>query len=128
MSLGKYIINLVVCLFIPYILGLLLLLLVIPQYYFTLYPCMLLVFVGLGLPFYSALKTGQDNQRKFFSRFMGNTLFKLFLSLIIILLYVALIKEEVISFVTAYLVFYMVLSVFEVKSFTRITKVKSNAE
>jgi hypothetical protein len=126
MSQGKYIVSLITCLLVPYIVGFVCLLLALPQYYFTLYPCMLLLFVVLGLAFYPVLKTNSDNRHKFFSRFIANTLFKLFVSLIILLLYVALIKEQAISFVIVYFVFYVILSVFEIKLFSRMRKIEDN--
>ena len=128
MIFTKYIIKLITWLLIPYIAGLLLLLIVFPQYYFNAYPTLIIVFVFMALPFFNVLKiNGKGNQRKFFTLFIGNTFFKLFLSLTLIVLYALFIKTQLIAFILSYFIFYVILSVFEIKTFTQIIKRENNA-
>lgn len=127
MTLAKYIGSLIGCVLAVGIIAGLVLWFVLPQYYFGFYPFMGLIFIIMGLPFYNVLKNkGVAEQRKFANMFMANTFFKLFLSLIVILLYVYFIKVQTIAFVVVFFVFYMALSMFEIWTFARLPKKENN--
>ena len=126
MSFTKYITNLTLWLLIPCLIGLVVFLGFIPKFYFPLYPFIMLVFIGLGLPFYRVLKQHKtEKQYKFQTLIVANMFFKLLVSAILVILYIALVKTQTISFVISYCVFYVVLLVFEKQAFFLIAKTKN---
>lgn len=123
MSWSKYISALAFWITIPYIVGLLLLLAIFPQYYFITYPFVIIIFAGLGALFYKLLlQNSQMSQRSFYSRFMINMFAKIFISIILIVFYIVFIKQQIIAFVIVYVSFYMILSVFETITFIQLSK------
>ena len=126
MSLKKYILNLTLWLLIPYLIGLLVFFGFISKFYFPIYPFIILIFIGLGLPFYHILKQHKtEKQHKFQALIIANMFFKLLVSAILVILYILLIKTQTLSFVISYCVFYVVLLVFEKQAFFLIAKTKN---
>ena len=117
LKISKYILKISVYLLIPYLAGYIVLM-IFKEYWFPLYPYMIILFIAMGIPFFFALKkSGDANPRKFVNSFLISTFFKLLLSILLIILYVWAEKGGAIPFVIAYFVFYIILTICEIRMF-----------
>ena len=99
------------------ILGAALFLTVLEEYYLPVFPLMLAVFALVTLSFHTALsRTLEKKPGKFSYVFMGLSAAKLFLILILIVIYLLIRRETVISFLAGTFFLYVVFTFFEVKS------------
>jgi len=120
----RYILKIFTYLLIPYIVGFIILK-IFKEYWFPLYPYMIVLFMAMGIPVFFALKKLEDvNTRKFINSFLITAFFKLMLSILLIVLYVWFEEDSAIPFVITYFVFYIVLSICEI----RIFKLKSSGK
>ena len=117
LKISKYILQISVYLLIPYLAGYIVLM-IFKEYWFPLYPYMIILFIAMGIPFFFAIKkSGDANPRRFVNSFLITSFFKLMLSMLLIIVYVWFEKGSAIPFVITYFVFYIVLSVCEIKMF-----------
>ena len=96
---------------------------VIPQYYFPLYPYIAVFFFSLGtFTIFSMLNATKKDSRKYFNTFMIIKIIK-FLSIIIVTaLYALLIKENVSSFLFTFFAYYVIYTIFEAYVSTKLNK------
>lgn len=98
--------------------------------FFLLFPAMSNIWQGLSILFFFAVSAivhrfllkELDNPKKFVMRFMMTTTMKLLLYLSVILTFVLLNKSQAVAFVIAFLLFYIIFTVFEVRAFVRLNK------
>lgn len=98
--------------------------------FFLLFPTMSNIWQGMSILFFFAVSAivhrfllkEIDNPKKFVMRFMMTTTMKLLLYLSVILTFVLLNKSQAVAFVIAFLLFYIIFTVFEVLAFVRINK------
>ena len=115
MKIAKYSFQIFRYLLIPYVVGFILFR-IFPEYRFSLYPYMILFFMAMGVPFFFTLKKLTDsNQRRFVNSFLIATFIKLMLSVFCVILYVWFDKERAMPFVITFFVFYIILSVCEIR-------------
>lgn len=78
-------------------------------------PLLFLLFIIVSsVVHYFLLRSAAYSGRRFVSYFMAATFLKLFLYLIIIILYAFLIKENVVSFILTFFILYLLYTTFEV--------------
>jgi hypothetical protein len=86
-------------------------------------PLLFLLFITVTvLVHYLLLRSTNYSGSKFVSFFMAATFLKLFLYLIIIILYAFLIKKDVVSFILSFFILYMLYTSFEVVMILKQTK------
>lgn len=98
--------------------------------FFLLFPAMSNIWQGLSILFFFVVSAivhrfllkELDNPKKFVMRFMMTTTMKLLLYLSVILTFVLLNKSQAVAFVIAFLLFYIIFTVFEVRAFVRLNK------
>lgn len=91
------------------------------------WPFMILFFVLINYGmFYYMVKATQKRFSRFVNYFMIMTMAKLFLLLLIIILYALLNPAEVWSFVITFFIYYMVYTIFEVAYFLRYIEANKN--
>ena len=85
------------------------------EYYFTgfLFMPLLLFVITLGVHRYLIFASKADNM-KFTYRFMGATGLKMFVYLILIVIYLLLEREHAVPFLICFLILYVIYSLFEV--------------
>lgn len=105
------------------IIGALLFITVLKEYYLPVFPVMLAVFTLITLSFHLALSRILERKpEKFSYMFMGLSAGKLFLILILIIIYLLLRRETVISFLAGTFFLYVVFTFFEVKTLLRMVQ------
>ena len=118
----------VVYLLVPYIAGFILFK-IFPIYYFGLYPYIILFFLVLGMLFYLFVKRSANmGRRQFVNGFLLVTFAKFIISAMLIVLYAWMEKESAASFAITYFIFYVALSIYEMRAFRRISVKQSNAK
>lgn len=80
------------------------------------------IVVSGGVHYYLLKARAQGNPRKFVTRFMGTTTFKLLLYLATLMVYVLIYRETALRFVIAFFVFYVMYTTFEVVVFLKQSK------
>ena len=102
---------------------------IFPAYYFNLYPYIILFFSALGLLFYLFVKRSTNmGQRQFINGFLLVTFLKFIISAMVIVLYAWINRESAGSFAVTYFIFYVVLSIYEMRAFRRMSVKQSNAK
>lgn len=97
--------------------------LVIPQYAFPSYFVIPVVMAVLGSLFYFLLRKIQHiSIKKSFTWFMLNTVFKMMVSIVCIVVVARTSKESILPFAFTYLVFYLLLLVFETSWFLKVSR------
>lgn len=87
----------------------------VPQYYFPLYIAIPLFFIVIGIVTIPILgKAMQMGPQKFQMIFMLSKAIKLFISIILCMLYCFLIKENIVSFLLTFSLFYVAYTILEV--------------
>lgn len=85
------------------------------RYYYSNFPVLLGFFIIVTVAFHAGLeKSYRKGSKEFIRYYMGATGAKLFLYLIIIIAYAMVNKENTVAFVTSFLLFYIIYTVFEV--------------
>ena len=92
-----------------------------PQQNFTLLPAIPIFFTVFGI---AAIKLVYEKQNSSVAAFMGVKMAKILLSLMFILIYVFLIKENSVSFLVSYLVYFLSFLIFETWMVSSINKKK----
>ena len=86
-----------------------------PQYYFPLYTAIPLYFIVIGVLTIPILnKAMQMGHQKFQMAFMLSKAIKLFITILLCVLYVVFIKENMVSFLLALSLFYVAYTILEV--------------
>ena len=86
-----------------------------PQYYFPLYTAIPLYFILIGVLTIPILnKAMQMGHKKFQMAFMLSKAIKLFITILLCVLYVVFIKENMVSFLLALSLFYVAYTILEV--------------
>ena len=115
-------------LLVPYIAGFILLK-IFPEYYFNLYPYIILFLFAFGILFYLFTNRAASIGRKqFVNSFLLITSLKFVVSAMIIVVYAWMENENAIAFAVTYFLFYVVLSVYEIRAFMRMPVKKSDVE
>ena len=113
-------------LLIPYVAGFILMR-IFPEYYFGLYPYIILLFLTFGMLFYlfadRALNTGR---RQLVASFLMASSLKFIVSAMLIVLYAWFERERAIPFTLVYFAFYIVLSIYEIRAFKRMSVKQSD--
>ena len=92
-------------------------------YNLNIFPFLLLYFILITIcTFYLLLKTSELSHTKFINRFILLTTFRLFLNIIIIIVYLFNYKSSAISFVITFLFLYAIYTIFEIISILSIIK------
>ena len=118
----------IVYLLVPYIAGFILLK-IFPVSYFSLYPYTILLFMALGMLFYLFVRRSANmGRRQFVNGYLLVTFLKFILSAILIVLYAWIDKESAVSFAITYFVFYVVLSIYEMRAFRRMSVKQSDVK
>lgn len=87
----------------------------LPQYYFPLYTAIPLYFIVIGVLTIPILnKAMQMGHQKFQMAFMLSKAIKLFITILLCVLYVVFIKENMVSFLLALSLFYVAYTILEV--------------
>ena len=98
---------------------------VLKEYYLPVFPLMLAVFTLITLFFHITLsRTLERRPEKFSYVFMGLSAAKLFLILILIIVYLIIQRETVIYFLAGTFLLYVVFTFFEVKTLLRLVQGK----
>ena len=117
----RYMLNMCIYLLVPYIAGFILFR-IYPQYYFTIYPFTIIFFIALGMLFFAVFRNSEKmSPRQFVGKFLIFTFFKFLLSALLIVIYAWIEREKAILFVIVYFVSYIVLSVYDIVAFKRIS-------
>jgi len=105
--------------------GAILFLTVLKEYYLPVFPLLLLFFAMLTASFHLILARGlKKNPDKFTYLFMGLSAGKLFILLVLIIIYLILRRETVITFLAGTFLLYLVFTFFEVKTLLRLVQGK----
>lgn len=87
------------------------------SFYISIFPYMLLYFIALSIFTYNMMmKAKAKGHSKFINKFILATTLRLFLNLIIIVVYLFLYRKQAVSFVITFLVLYFCYTIFEVIS------------
>ena len=98
---------------------------VLKEYYLPIFPVLLIFFALMTASFHVILtRTLEKKPNSFSIVFMGLSAGKLFLMLLLIVVYLILRRETVISFLAGTFLLYMVFTFFEVKTLLRLVKGK----
>ena len=98
---------------------------VLKEYYLPIFPVLLIFFALMTASFHVILtRTLEKKPNSFSIVFMGLSAGKLFLMLLLIVVYLILRRETVISFLAGTFMLYMVFTFFEVKTLLRLVKGK----
>ncbi len=93
------------------------------QYYFSLYPYVIIFFFILGTAtITSMVNATKKESRKYFNVFMILKSVKLFSIIGIVALYALLVKENTISFLFTFFAYYVIYSIFETYVSTKLNK------
>lgn len=92
-------------------------------YYFRAFPFLLILIAGVTLVFHQIMmRYLRKNRRKFNNAFLAGTMLKLLFFLMLVILYLLLIKEKMVTFVASFFIMYILYNAFEVSEFVRINK------
>jgi|AntRauTorcE11897_2_1112592.scaffolds.fasta_scaffold26075_3 L-asparagine transporter-like permease len=80
------------------------------------------IIVSGGVHYYLLKSRAQGNARKFVTRFMGTTTFKLLLYMATLLVYVLVFRDTALKFVIAFFIYYLMYTSFEVVVFLKQSK------
>lgn len=95
------------------------------EYYLPVFPLLLLFFALMTAVFHIILKRSLEiNPQKFSYIFMGMSAGKLFLILIIVVVYLIFQRETVVPFLGGTFLLYLVFTMFEVKTLLRLVQGK----
>lgn len=87
------------------------------------WPMVLLFFLVINFLCYWATVSANDGKpNRFITRFMGLTVARLFLFLIIIAVYAFTRKDDVVPFTILFFIYYLIFSIFEILAVLRLTK------
>ena len=107
------------------IIGAVLFLTVLKEYYLPVFPLLLLFFAILTAAFHLILtKSLNKNPDRFSYTFMGLSAGKLLLLLLMVIIYLILRRETVIIFLAGTFLLYLVFTLFEVKTLLRLVQGK----
>ncbi len=125
MSFRKYLLSLlIVCLSVG-VVGAVIFLTVLKQYYLPVFPWILAFMAAITLAeHYIMTKSLSGRPNRFSQSFMGVSAAKLFLILIVMVIYLLVRKEDVISFVAVIFVLYVIFTWFEVRVLLKLVKEK----
>ena len=97
----------------------------IPEFYLPVFPFLLLFFYLLSLLLQFLLyKIAKMKISNFAARFMAITMMKMFLLLILALVYIFLNKEEAIAFIVVFFLLYVIFTILEVRDIMKFTAKK----
>ena len=106
-------------------LGAILFMTVLKAYYLPVFPILLVFFAAMTVFFHIVLvRSLKKSPNKFSIVFMGLSAGKLFLMLIMIVLYLILKRDTVIAFLAGTFLLYLVFTLFEVKTLLRLVQGK----
>lgn len=92
------------------------------EFYFNIFPFLLLFYCLLSILIqYMLYKIAKMDIGKFSARFMAITMLKLFVLLILALVYILLNKENAIQFIVVFFIFYVGYTVLEIQDIMKIT-------
>ena len=98
---------------------------VLKEYYLPIFPFLLIFFAGITASFHSILmNTLQKRPKSFSYMFLGLSGGKLFVMLILIVVYLILRRSTVIPFLAGTFLLYLVFTFFEVKTLLRLVQGK----
>ena len=121
--LKKYIFRLSLLLIVCYVIGYAIFKIMLAAHYFSLYPCIAIVFFVLGtITILSMLHATKQENRKYFKVVMFIKMIKLASGFVMVALYAILVKENVVSFVFTFCAYYVIYSVFETYISTKLNK------
>ena len=107
------------------IVGAVLFLTLLKEYYLPVFPVLLAFFAIMTFAFHSVLEGSfRKNPKKFSYMFMGLSAGKLFLLLLMIVIYLILRRDTVIPFLAGTFLLYLVFTLFEVKTLLRMVQDK----
>jgi len=87
---------------------------VLEQFYLPIFPYLIAFFVSISvLVHFILLKASNYRIAKFSTFFMGSVTLKLFMYIIFLVVYVLLDKENAVSFLITFFVFYLAFTIFE---------------
>ncbi len=107
------------------VVGAILFITILKEYYLSIFPIMLLFFAVMTVFFHIVLvRSLKKNPQKFSYVFMGLSAGKLLLMLLAIVVYLILKRETVIPFLAGTFLLYLVFTLFEVKTLLRLVQGK----
>lgn len=93
-----------------------------PDYYFKAFPLLIFIFFVLTFFVHLYLVKSEADKKKFPTRFMLVTIIKLFLFLLVVIIYKYTSGEKIFPFVLTFFLLYIIYQVFEVQSFLSFLK------